>query len=121
MALPWQAHATVDAVAAEIAEITGSADLVDDLISIDMPDIAENGNQVNLSFEVDSPMTADDYVNLFMSLLMVILIVMLLYSISHRRWVYIYASTRMRLSKTQNVYVLAAMSDGSFAKAPKQP
>lgn len=117
MSLPWQAHATVDAVAARIAEITGGADIVDDLISIDMPEIAENGSQVNINFEVESPMTADDYV----------------------KSVYIfadgnpesdvgvfnftpamgacYATTRMRLSKTQNVYVLAAMSDGSFAKA----
>jgi sulfur-oxidizing protein SoxY len=117
MALPWQAHATVDAVAARINEITGGADVIDDLISLDMPDIAENGNQVNLSFEVDSPMTADNYV----------------------KSVYVfadgnpdsdvavfnftpamgacYATTRMRLSKTQNVHVLAAMSDGSFAKA----
>lgn len=117
MVLPLQAHATIDAVAARIVDITGGADIADDLISIDMPEIAENGSQVNISFEVESPMTAYDYV----------------------KTVYVfadgnpesevgvfnftpamgacYASTRMRLSKTQNVYVLAAMSDGSFAKA----
>lgn len=117
MALPWQAHPTVDAVAARIAEITGGADLVDDLISIDMPDIAENGNQVNISFEVDSPMTADNYVK------SVYVFAdgnpdsdVAVFNFTPAMGV-CYASTRMRLSKTQNVYVLAAMSDGSFAKA----
>lgn len=117
MVLPWHANATPDAIAARIAEITGGKIAADDLISLDMPEIAENGNQVNLTFEVDSPMTPDNYV----------------------KSVYVfadgnpdsdvavfnftpamgscYATTRIRLSKTQNVHVLAAMSDGSFAKA----
>jgi len=115
--VPWQAAASVDAVAARIAGITNGADIAEGLISLDMPEIAENGNQVNLTFEVDSPMTAEEYV----------------------KSVYVFAdgnpdtdvavfnftpamgsctaTTRMRLSKTQNVHVLAAMSDGSFAKA----
>jgi sulfur-oxidizing protein SoxY len=117
MALPWHAHATVDAVAARIANITGGAVIKEGLISLDMPDIAENGNQVNISFEVESPMTADDYVK------SVYVFAdgnpdsdVAVFNFTPAMGV-CYATTRMRLSKTQNVYVLAAMSDGSFAKA----
>ena len=117
LALPGTAFATVDAVSGRIASITNGSDASGDIISLDMPEIAENGNQVKLSFEVESPMTDDDYV----------------------KTVYVFAdgnpepdvaqfhftpamgacygSTRMRLSKTQNVYVLAALSNGSFARA----
>ena len=76
--------------------------------------IAENGNQVKVSFEMDSPMTQSDYI----------------------KSVYILsdgnpspnvakfsftpemgscsATTRMRLSKTQNVYLLAESNSGQF-------
>lgn len=116
LVVPGTAFATVDAVAGRISSITGGNEVSGDIISLDMPEIAENGNQVKLSFEVDSPMTDDDHV----------------------KTVYVFAdgnpepdvaqfhftpamgvcygSTRMRLSKTQNVHVLAAMSNGRFAK-----
>ncbi len=109
--------ATADAVAGRVAEVTKGTSIGDLDIYLDMPEIAENGNQVKIAFEIDSPMTADDYV----------------------KAVYVFAdgnpepdvaqfnftpamgacgaTTRMRLSKTQNVTVLAAMSNGSFAKA----
>lgn len=109
--------ADAGAVAGRISAITSDAQMRDLDIYLDMPDIAENGNQVKIAFEIDSPMTADDHVES----------------------VYIFAdgnpepdvaklnftpamgscaaTTRMRLSKTQNVTVLAALSDGSFAMA----
>lgn len=83
-------------------------------ITLDLPQIAENGNTVPVGFEVDSPMTASNYV----------------------KTVHIFAegnpnpevcslhftpasgvakaSTRIRLAKTQNIVALAEMSDGSF-------
>ena len=83
-------------------------------IYFDLPDIAENGNQVKVTFEIDSPMTKSD----------------------HIKTVYILAdgnpspnvakfsfttkmgscsaTTRMRLSKTQNVYLLAENNSGKF-------
>lgn len=116
-AAPKLAWATADAVTGRIAEVTNGTSIGDLDIYLDMPEIAENGNQVKIAFEIDSPMTADDYV----------------------KAVYVFAdgnpepdvaqfnftpamgacgaTTRMRLSKTQNVTVLAAMSNGSFAKA----
>jgi len=48
---------------AEIAKFTGGAAVESGKISIDLPEIAENGNTVPLAIKVDSPMTADDYVS----------------------------------------------------------
>ena len=81
-------------------------------VTLEVPQIAENGNTVPLTVEVDSPMTADDYV----------------------KSVHIFAegnpqpsvasfhfspacgqascSTRIRLAKTQNVVAVAEMSNG---------
>ena len=109
--------ATADSVASRISEVTNSGTISELDIYLDMPEIAENGNQVKIAFEIDSPMNEAEYV----------------------KEVYIFAdgnpepdvakfnftptmgvcsaTTRMRLSKTQNVTVLAALSDGSFAKA----
>ena len=83
-------------------------------IWLDLPEIAENGNQVKVSFEMDSPMTESD----------------------HIKTVYILAdgnpspnvakfsftpemgscsaTTRIRLAKTQNVYLLAENNSGQF-------
>lgn len=115
--LPATVFADAGSVASRIAEVTSGANISDLEIYLDMPDIAENGNQVKVAFEIDSPMTEAEHV----------------------KTVYIFAdgnpepdvakfnftpamgscaaTTRMRLSKTQNVHVLAALSDGSFAKA----
>lgn len=83
-------------------------------VTLDVPQIAENGNTVSVGVTVDSPMTADNYV----------------------KTVHIFAEgnpnpevcsvhftpqsglasayTRIRLAKTQNVVAIAQMSDGSF-------
>ena len=82
---------------------------------LDVPEIAENGNQVKVSFDIDSPMTNDDFVKT----------VYLLadgnpapnvakFSFSTDMGA-CSATTRMRLSKTQNVYLLAENNNGKFA------
>ena len=82
---------------------------------LDVPEIAENGNQVKVAFEIESPMSESDFV----------------------QEVYImadgnpapnvakfnftpysgecFASTRMRLSKTQDVYLVAKFNDGTHS------
>ena len=97
-----------------INEITNGLGATESDIWLDLPEIAENGNQVKVSFEMDSPMTETDHV----------------------KTVYILAdgnpspnvakfsftpemgscsaTTRMRLSKTQNVYLLAANNNEQF-------
>ena len=97
-----------------IDEITKGLGASESDIWLDLPEIAENGNQVKVSFEIDNPMTESD----------------------HIKSVYILAdgnpspnvakfsftpemgscsaSTRIRLSKTQNVYLLAENNNGQF-------
>ena len=97
-----------------INEITKGLGATDSDIYLDLPEIAENGNQVQVSFDIDSHLTESD----------------------HIKTVYILsdgnpspnvakfsftpemgscsATTRMRLSKTQNVYLLAENNNGQF-------
>ena len=97
-----------------INEITNGLGATESDIWLDLPEIAENGNQVKVSFEMDTPMTESD----------------------HIKTVYILAdgnpspnvakfsftpemgscsaTTRIRLSKTQNVYLLAANNNEQF-------
>jgi sulfur-oxidizing protein SoxY len=111
------AFAGPDEVNARISAITNGAAGDDTLITLDLPEIAENGNAVKVAFDIDSPMTADNYVKA----------VHILadgnpepdvatFNFSPHMGA-CYASTRMRLSKTQNVHVIAAFSDGSFGNA----
>ncbi|PQM62969.1 MAG: thiosulfate oxidation carrier protein SoxY [Rhodobacteraceae bacterium] len=102
-------------VSSLIDEITKGKHAEGSDIYLDLPEIAENGNQVKVSFEIESPMTPDSYV----------------------KKVYIFAdgnpaprvaeftftprmgicsaTTRMRLAKTQDVHLLAEFSDGVYA------
>ena len=105
----------VSKVLDRINEITRGLGAEESDIYFDLPEIAENGNQVKLTFELDSPMTETDYI----------------------KDVYILAdgnpspnvakfsftpqmgscsaTTRMRLSKTQNVFLIAENSNGNFS------
>ena len=98
----------------KIKEISKNAKVEEVDLFLDVPEIAENGNQVKVSFDIESPMTEEDFV----------------------KTVYILAdgnpapnvakfsfttdmgacsaTTRMRLSKTQNVYLLAESNSGQF-------
>ena len=98
-----------------INEITQGLGAEESDIYLDLPEIAENGNQVKVSFDIDSPMTNDDFVKT----------VYLLadgnpapnvakFSFSTDMGA-CSATTRMRLSKTQNVYLLAEYNNGKFA------
>ena len=57
-----RAHATPEALAAAIKEVTGGAPLREGKVTLDIPPLVENGNAVPLTVKVDSPMTADDHV-----------------------------------------------------------
>ena len=59
---PAATLAAPDQVAAEIRKLVGERQLREGRIKFDLPSIAENGLVVPLGFEVESPMTATDYV-----------------------------------------------------------
>ena len=103
-----------------IAKFTGGKDAKEGRVTLDLPEIAENGNTVPLGVSVESPMTDKDYVKS----------VVVVADANPRAGVATFhfspasgvaqASTRMRLSKTQNVIAVAAMSDGSFYMVKRQ-
>jgi sulfur-oxidizing protein SoxY len=114
------AAATPQEAAAEIAKFTGGKTAEKGKISIDLPEIAENGNTVPLSIAVDSAMTADDYVS---DILVVAegnprpgLATFHLTPMSGRAE----AATRIRLAATENIVVVAKTSKGQFFTEQKQ-
>ena len=113
--LPFEASADAAMAMERVKEFTGGAAAAEDgLVTLTMPEIAENGNTVPLTVSVDSPMTADNYVK---SVLLLAdgnpapgVGTMHFSPLSGTAE----ASTRMRLAKTQNVIAVAELSDGTF-------
>jgi sulfur-oxidizing protein SoxY len=115
-----RARATPSEAAAEIARFTGGKAAEEGRIAIDLPEIAENGNAVQLSIAVESPMTAADHVA---EVLVVAdgnpnprIATFHFTPMSGRAQ----ASTRIRLAATENVIVVARTGDGRFFTARKE-
>ncbi len=113
------ASATPQAAAADIAKFTGGAKPETGKISIELPEIAENGNTVPLSISVDAPMTSADYVS---DVLVVAegnpnpgVATFHFTPLSGKAE----ASTRIRLATTQNIVVVAKTSGGKYFTASK--
>jgi sulfur-oxidizing protein SoxY len=108
------ASATPQEAAELIAKFTGGKTAERGKITIDLPEIAENGNTVPLTIAVDSPMTADDHVT---DIIVVAegnprpgLATFHLSPMSGRAE----AGTRIRLAATENIVVVAKTSKGQF-------
>lgn len=89
-------------------------------IKLKLPQIAENGNTVPISFAVDSPMTRKDYVkavHLFADGNPNPRVATFHFTPSSGK---AEAATRIRLLKTQNIIAVAEMSDGSVYMAKNQ-
>jgi sulfur-oxidizing protein SoxY len=120
--LGWggRARAGAKEAADQIAKFTGGKVAEKGKISIELPEIAENGNTVPLQVTVDAPMTADNYV----SELMVVsegnpnpgVATFHFTPMSGKAE----ASTRIRLAATQNIVVVAKTSKGEFFTGQKQ-
>jgi sulfur-oxidizing protein SoxY len=114
------AKAGLPEVEAAIAEILGGNTAEEGRISLDLPEIAENGNTVPLTVEIESPMTEDDYVkavHLFADGNPVPTVAKMNFTPRSGEAV---ASTRIRLAKTQKIHAVAEMSDGSFFTAAQE-
>lgn len=114
------ATAASEVFSAELKKVVGDRKLLEGRIKIELPTIAENGLVVPLNFEVDSPMTATDFVksvhffaeenpnpqvaNFFFS------------PLSPKAA----ASIRVRLARTQNVVAVAEMSNGDLYVARRE-
>ena len=103
----------------EIAKFTGGKTAEQGKITLELPEIAENGNTVPLSVSVDSPMSDADHVTE----------VLVLAEGNPRPGVATFhfsamsgkaeASTRIRLATTQNIVAVAKTSTGKFYTASK--
>lgn len=108
------ASAAAKEAAEQIAKFTGGKTAGQGKVSIELPEIAENGNTVPLSVSVDAPMTADNYVS-------EILVVadgnpnpgVATFQFSPLAGK-AEASTRIRLATTQNIIAIAKTSKGEF-------
>lgn len=116
-----RAFATVEAVEKAMADFSGGKSPSDSsALTLTAPEIAENGNSVPISVAVDSPMTADAYVE------SVIIMAegnpnpeVITFNFTPASGVAA-ASTRIRLAKTQNVIAMAKMSDGTILSAKSE-
>jgi sulfur-oxidizing protein SoxY len=113
------ALAAAKEAAEQIAKFTAGKTAEQGKVTIELPEIAENGNTVPLSIAVDSPMTADNYV----SEIMVVsegnpnpgVATFHLTPMSGKAQV----ATRVRLAATQNIVVVAKTSGGQFFTGQK--
>jgi sulfur-oxidizing protein SoxY len=107
------ALATPEDAMMAVKDFAGSSDLPSDGLTLTTPEIAENGNTVPIEVSVDSPMTADNYVES-----------VAIYADGNPNPAVVTfhftpasgaatAKTRIRLAKTQNVVAVAKMNDGS--------
>lgn len=114
------ASAASDAFTAELKKVVGDRKLLDGKIKIELPTIAENGLVVPLNFEVESAMTATDYVkavHFFAEENPNAQIASFYFTpLSPKAS----ASIRMRLAKTQNVVAVAELSNGDLYTARRE-
>ncbi|MGI9500539.1 MAG: thiosulfate oxidation carrier protein SoxY [Geminicoccaceae bacterium] len=114
------ASAALPEVEAAIRAILGDRIAEEGRISLDLPEIAENGNTVPLTIEVESPMTEDDHVtavHIFAEGNPLPNVAKMTFTPRSGEAV---ASTRIRLAKTQKIHALAEMSDGSVFTATRE-
>ena len=99
---------------AALKKIMGDAKPADGRISLDIPEIAENGNTVPFVLSVESPMTETDFVK---ALHIMAAgnpqpgVASFTFTPASGR---AFAASRMRLARTQEVIAVAEMSDGRF-------
>lgn len=117
---PSVSFAKPEDVTAEIKKLYGDKPLTPGKIKLDLPTIAENGLVVPLNFEVESPMTENDYVK-----------VVHFWAdgnpnpnVASFRFTPMSpkaaAQIRIRLAQTQNIVAVAEMSDGKLYTAKKE-
>ena len=115
-----RAFAAAKEAADDIAKFTGGKAAEKAKVSIELPEIAENGNTVPLMVSVDAPMTADNYV----SEILVVAdgnpnpgVATFHFSAMSGK---AEASTRIRLATTQNIIVVAKTNKGEVFTGQKQ-
>ena len=113
-ARPLGAQVTEPAWQQMLKNLVGDAKPIEGKVSLELPEIAENGNTVPLTVSVESPMTSNDYVKA----IHVIATENPQPGVATFRFSPLSgkasAATRMRLARTQEVIGLAELSDGRY-------
>lgn len=115
--MAFASPADVDAL---IEKMTGGKKAAAGRITLDLPTIAENGLVVPVNFEVESPMTPDDYVksvHLFAEANPNVQVADFSFTPLCPKAA---AQLRIRLAQTQNVTALAIMSNGDAFISKKE-
>ncbi len=111
---PRLASALPADVAAEIKKLYGDKKMESGRIKLDVPQIAENGLVVPINVEVESPMTSADFVksvHVYAEKNPLPGVVTYKFTPEAGKAA---ASTRMRLAETQDIVVVAEMSNGQI-------
>lgn len=111
---PRMSIADEQAVAAEIKKLYGDKKFESGKVKLDVPEIAENGLVVPINVDVESPMTDGNYVkavHVFADGNPLPGVVSYRFTPACGK---ASASTRMRLSQTQNIVCIAEMSNGAL-------
>jgi sulfur-oxidizing protein SoxY len=105
---------------AAVKKVIGSRKTKSGRITLELPQIAENGNTVPISLAVDSPMTKSDYVkavHIFAEANPNPEVASFHFTPRSGK---AYVSTRMRMLKTQNIIAVAEMSNGDVFMAKNE-
>ena len=114
------ANADAKMIDEALMKLIGDTKPVDGKITLDLPQIAENGNTVPIGISIESPMTADNYVkavHLFADGNPTPGVASLYFTPMSGK---AEASTRIRMAGTQNVVAVAEMSDGKVFRASQE-
>ena len=108
------AQAGPNDIRALLKTLIGDATLVEGKVSLDLPEIAENGNTIPYTVRVDSPMSDSQYVkavHLLAPANPLPQIASFYFTPASGK---ASVTSRMRLAQTQEVIAIAEISDGTF-------
>ena len=111
---PVLAQEPVRSIDEALKKVLGDAKPAESGITLEVPEIAENGNTVPFSLAVDSPMTRESYVktlHIFASGNPQVGVASYTFTPESGKAA---VSSRMRLARTQDVVAVAELSDGKF-------
>jgi sulfur-oxidizing protein SoxY len=110
-------RATPASMKAAIRNVIGEAIVKKGRVHVDVPALVENGNTVSLAIQVESPMTASDYVKAIHVFNELNPQPNVISAYIGPRAGLAKITTRFRLADTQTIVAIAEMSDGSFWSA----
>jgi sulfur-oxidizing protein SoxY len=109
-----RAEATPASMQAAIRQVVGEAPVMSGKVKLDMPPLVENGNTVQYTVSVESPMTASDYVkaiHVFVEKNPLPNVISVYLGPHAGRASF---TSRARLADSEKVVAIAELSDGSF-------